>query len=56
VADNLVIAENPAFLLLDMRERKLFESEYQSVASLYYKEQPSFEELLVRINQHISAL
>jgi len=56
VADNLVIAENPAFLLLDMRERKLFESEYESVASLYYKEQPSFEELLIRINQHISAL
>lgn len=56
VADNLVIAENPAFLLLDMRERRLFESEYQSVVSLYYKEQPSFEELLIRINQHISAL
>jgi len=56
VADNLVIAENPAFLLLDMRERRLFESEYESVASLYYKEQPSFEELLIRINQHISAL
>jgi hypothetical protein len=56
VADNLVIAENPAFLLLDMRERRLFESEYESVASLYYKEQPSFEGLLIRINQHISAL
>lgn len=55
-SDNLIIAQNPAFLLDDAKDRRLFESEYQKVASLYYKGQPSFDELLGRIGLHINIL
>ena len=55
-SDNLVISQNPAFLLSDSQDRKLFESEYLKVASLYYQGQPSFGDLLNRIGQHIHSL
>ncbi len=55
-ADNLNITENAAFLLTELEDRKLFESEYQKVASLYYKGQPSFNDLMNRINYHLKAL
>jgi hypothetical protein len=55
-SDHPVISENPAFLLVDADDRKLFESEYQKVSSLYYKGQPSFDALLKRIREHIKAL
>ncbi|WP_255536183.1 nucleotidyl transferase AbiEii/AbiGii toxin family protein [Polynucleobacter sp. 30F-ANTBAC] len=55
-SDNLIIAQNPAFLLNNADDRKLLESEYQKVASLYYKGQPSFTELLKRIEEHLKVL
>ena len=55
-SDNLVISQNPAFLLSDSQDRKLFDSEYLKVVSLYYQGQPSFGDLLNRIGQHINAL
>lgn len=55
-ADNLIIAQNDAFLLSDVGDKNLFESEYQKVASLYYKGQPSFDDLINRIHQHIHHL
>ncbi|MEA9604626.1 nucleotidyl transferase AbiEii/AbiGii toxin family protein [Polynucleobacter sp. JS-JIR-II-c23] len=55
-SDYLVISQNPAFLLSDSQDRKLFESEYLKVASLYYQGQPSFGDLLNRIGQHIHSL
>lgn len=55
-SDNLNISQNPAFLLDDLEDRKLFESEYQKVASLYYKSQPSFKDLLNRIAEHLKVL
>jgi hypothetical protein len=55
-SDHPVISENPAFLLVEADDRKLFESEYQKVSSLYYKGQPSFDALLKRIREHIKAL
>jgi len=55
-SDNLMICENPAFLLKDLKDRKFFESEYQKVSDLYYKGQPSFNDLLNRIGHHIQAL
>ena len=55
-SDNLIISQNPAFLLSDSEDRKLFESEYQKVASLYYKGQPNFPDLLNRISQHLKVL
>lgn len=55
-ADHLIIANNPAFLLADLNERQLFEFEYQATASLYYKGQPSFENILDRIAQYLDIL
>ncbi len=55
-SDNLIIYQNPAFLLSDSEDRKLFESEYKKVASLYYKGQPNFADLINRINQHLKVL
>ncbi|QWD80684.1 nucleotidyl transferase AbiEii/AbiGii toxin family protein [Polynucleobacter sp. MWH-Spelu-300-X4] len=55
-SDNLIIIQNPAFLLADIEDRKLFESEYQKVASLYYKGQPSFSDLINRISEHLKIL
>ena len=55
-SDNLIISQNPAFLLSDSEDRKLFESEYQKVTSLYYKGQPNFPDLLNRISQHLKVL
>ncbi len=55
-SDNLVIAQNPAFSLVEADDRKLFASEYQKVASLYHKGQPSFNELLNRITEHLDIL
>jgi hypothetical protein len=55
-SDNLIISQNPAFLLNDSEDRKLFESEYIKVASLYYKGQPNFADLLNRISQHLKVL
>jgi Nucleotidyl transferase AbiEii toxin, Type IV TA system len=55
-SDNLVISQNQAFLLEDSADRKLLESEYKKVASLYYKGQPNFADLLIRISEHIKVL
>jgi hypothetical protein len=55
-SDNLIISQNPAFLLSDSEDRKLFESEYKKVASIYYKDQPNFADLLKRISEHLTVL
>lgn len=55
-SDNLIIEQNPAFLLSDKGDRTLFESEYRKVSSLYYKGQPSFDALLHRIEAHLKIL
>ncbi|WP_234986828.1 nucleotidyl transferase AbiEii/AbiGii toxin family protein [Polynucleobacter kasalickyi] len=55
-SDNLIISQNPAFLLSDQKDRQLFESEYLKVASLYYKGQPNFNDLMNRIHFHLKVL
>lgn len=50
------IAENEAFLLSNSETRKLYASNYQSTSALYYQKQPSFDELLARIQSVISEL
>ena len=50
-ADNLVISENEAFLLSDQEIRKAYGQAYNETPRLYYREQPSFEEILNRISQ-----
>lgn len=54
--DILKIAENEAFLLQDPETRSLYRSEYQKTASLYYKGQIPFEDLLQRIKANINRL
>lgn len=50
------IAKNEAFLLNDPELRKQFQQRYQSTAALYYKGQPSFDELLARIKKFIEKI
>lgn len=55
-ADNKMIAENPAFELGDATIRARFERAYAGTAALYYREQPSLDEILDRIRGHASRL
>lgn len=50
------ISKNEAFLLSSKELRASFNKRYQETAALYYKGQPSFEEILHRIGQHIDKL
>lgn len=50
------ISKNEAFLLSARELRSSFEKRYQETAALYYKGQPSFEEILARIGQYIDRL
>ncbi|MDO8777428.1 MAG: nucleotidyl transferase AbiEii/AbiGii toxin family protein [Burkholderiaceae bacterium] len=54
--DELVIENNPAFLLEDAQERKRFTAEYRKTRALYYQGQPDFDALLARIHRHISVM
>jgi len=54
--DNLIIAKNEAFLLSNMNTRKQYISAYQKSKSLYYQSQPSLDEILEAIGDHIHAL
>jgi hypothetical protein len=51
--DELVAAQNPAFLLEDSEERSRFEREFHKTAALYYNGQPSLDEILSRIRSFI---
>jgi hypothetical protein len=55
-SDNRKISENAAFLLKDSAIRKLYAAEYAKTASLYYKGQVPFEDILARIGEHIGRL
>jgi len=54
--DELVIAKNPAFILNDSGQRELFEREYQKSSALYYKGQPSFDQVLGRIRKYLDLM
>lgn len=47
------LADNEAFLLADENLRTRFRKRYQSTASLYYKGQPDFDELLAKLKGSI---
>lgn len=53
---NIPVSENQAFLLSKHNLRKEFQKRYESTKALYYKGQPTFEELLQRIHQYIDLL
>lgn len=54
--DNLIIAENKAFLLSDTATRERFAIAYQATTSLYFGGQPPFDAILEKIRQRIGAL
>lgn len=54
--DELVIAKNPAFTLSDSAQRDRFDREYQKSSAIYYKGQPEFNQLLERIQKHLSLM
>ena len=56
-ADNLIqLKEHPALLLSEQEVRESFKKRYLSTSKLYYKGQPSFEEILERINSNLHNL
>ena len=55
-ADNPVIAENEAFLLHDPQTKAAYSQAYKSTSALYYRTQPDFDEILAKIQTHISRL
>lgn len=54
--DELVIANNSAFLLADPAERVRFRQAYEQSAALYYQGQPLFDEVIGRIQANIQRL
>lgn len=54
--DELVIAKNPAFILVDSVERERFAHEYRKTSALYYQGQPDFDALMARIHHYINAM
>jgi len=56
-ADNLIqLREHPALLLSEQEVRESFKKRYLSTSKLYYKGQPSFEEILERIKSNLHKL
>ena len=54
--DNLVIAENQAFLLSDAATREQYTIAYQATAALYFGGQPPFDAVLATIEKWIDRL
>ena len=50
------INENEAFLLSDKKVRERLQKRYELTQALYYKGQPSFDEILTRIHQFIDSM
>ena len=50
------IKENEAFILSSKEIRNAYESRYKKTAALYYQGQPTFEELILRINKYSEIL
>jgi hypothetical protein len=55
-ADNPNIAQNQAFILSNPETRKLYENAYAQTSALYYKDKPTFEQILQEIGGWVSRL
>lgn len=55
-ADEKDLRRNQAFILADQTTRATYERAYVGTRALYYREQPSFEEVLKRLGQHLDRL
>lgn len=54
--DEPVLRNNPAFALADPTTRKRYAEAYDLTRSLYYREQPSLEAILARIDAHLDTM
>lgn len=54
--DNPLIAKNEAFLLNNQTVYKQYDEAYQSTKALYYKAQPTFNEIMDKIRQQAGSL
>jgi len=54
--DNPVIADNEAFLLTNPSIRKEYDGAFQKTNTLYYKTQPSFDEIMDKIREQADRL
>ena len=54
--DNLIIADNEAFLLSDPQIYQTYKQAYQSTSQLYYEGQPDFEKIMGLIKTYIDKL
>jgi hypothetical protein len=55
-ADNSNIAENDAFILSDPETRASFEKAYAATSALYYKDKPTFDQILKEISAYAKRL
>jgi hypothetical protein len=53
---NPPLSEHPALLLSDKNIRNSFEARYRSTSKLYYRSQPSFENIIEEIHKHLERL
>lgn len=54
--DEKSIAENEAFILSDAETRKIYEDAYLATRALYYRDMPTFSEILGKISEHVDRL
>jgi predicted nucleotidyltransferase component of viral defense system len=54
--DEKNLMKNEAFILTDAATRKLYISEYQRTSAIYYKAQPSFDQIMAKIGQYLSLM
>ena len=54
--DNPIILENEAFFLREKETRQKYQTEYELSRSLYYKEKPTFQEILQLIENFAQRL
>lgn len=50
--DEKTIKNNPAFLIKNVETKILYEREFVKKTAIYFGKQPSFEEIMLRINQY----
>lgn len=55
-ADETNLRNNQAFILADRLTREAYERAYVGTRALYYREQPSLDEILDRLDQHLDRL
>lgn len=54
--DEIVIKNNPAFVMGNDETRKLYSGEFKKKSAIYFGEQPTFDEIMKRIHEYIERL